>query len=126
VCIALRFSDGKIRLWDTAPILDPAIECDQSVAKLVSTLSLHTGAVLCVRWSNGNGRLLASGSDDSKIVIWDHDKSAGGPVGPAFGETGSVNVESWRAIKVLFGHESGMYDDHAIHPYYISTHLSFM
>lgn len=103
--LATGGQDGKIRLWNTAPILDSVIERDPTVTKLIATLSLHTGAVLCVRWSNINGKRLASGSDDSKIVIWEHD-SASGPVGPAFGESGAVNIESWRAVKVLFGHES--------------------
>lgn len=32
---------------------------------------IHSGAVLCVRWANGEGRFLASGSDDTKIIIWE-------------------------------------------------------
>jgi WD40 repeat protein len=33
------------------------------------------GAVLCVRWSNIEGRYLASGSDnDNTIIIWELDR----------------------------------------------------
>lgn len=30
----------------------------------------HTGCVNCLEWSS-NGRLLASGSDDGRVIIWD-------------------------------------------------------
>ncbi|KAI9345999.1 WD40-repeat-containing domain protein, partial [Zopfochytrium polystomum] len=102
--LATGGQDGKIKLWNTLPILDEDAESDATVPKLLSTLVLHTGAVLCVRWSCADGRLLASGSDDNKIVIWSQDRSAAAAT--PFGETGTVNHETWRAIKVLFGHES--------------------
>ena len=35
-------------------------------------LAFHTGTVMSVRWSH-SGRWLASGSDDSAIMIWDFD-----------------------------------------------------
>lgn len=35
----------------------------------IATLRAHEATVLCVRWSN-DGRMLASGSDDNKILIW--------------------------------------------------------
>lgn len=35
----------------------------------------HVGAVLCVRWSSGDGRYLASSSDnDNVIIIWERDR----------------------------------------------------
>jgi hypothetical protein len=37
----------------------------------VQLTTLFTGAVLCVRWMNDHGTLLASGSDDTKIVLWE-------------------------------------------------------
>ncbi|KAJ1548116.1 HIR complex subunit, partial [Cladochytrium tenue] len=102
--IATGGQDGRIRLWNSLPILDPDAEMDESVPRLLSILAIHTGAVLCVRWSSIDGRLLASGSDDSKIVIWDKDRS--GQPSVVFGETTVPSIETWRAIKVLFGHES--------------------
>jgi protein HIRA/HIR1 len=41
--------------------------------RLLSTLSMHDGAVLTVRWSI-EGEYLASGADDQKIVIWKFDE----------------------------------------------------
>ncbi|KAJ3228505.1 HIR complex subunit, partial [Chytriomyces hyalinus] len=70
--IATGGQDCKVRIWSTAPILDDSSsDCD----KLLATLSNHTGAVLSVRWSQ-TGTLLATGADDSTIVvclvfIWD-------------------------------------------------------
>jgi WD40 repeat protein len=39
---------------------------------MLCTLSMHTGPVLCVRWAF-SGRWLASGSDDTVVMIWDLD-----------------------------------------------------
>jgi len=40
--------------------------------KRLATLAFHTGTVMAVRWSY-SGKWLASGSDDSVIMIWDFD-----------------------------------------------------
>eukprot|EP00090_Calanus_glacialis_P039156 TRINITY_DN6817_c0_g1_i1.p1 TRINITY_DN6817_c0_g1~~TRINITY_DN6817_c0_g1_i1.p1 ORF type:complete len:702 (-),score=218.04 TRINITY_DN6817_c0_g1_i1:138-2243(-) len=37
---------------------------------LVKELEGHTGCVNCIQW-NSNGRLLASGSDDKTVIVWD-------------------------------------------------------
>jgi len=37
---------------------------------LVRELEGHTGCVNCIQW-NSNGRLLASGSDDKTVIVWD-------------------------------------------------------
>lgn len=66
--------DTKIRIWSTLPILNAEAE-QAGVPKKLCTLSMHSGPVLCVRWS-GNGRWLASGSDDAIIMIWDLDPYA--------------------------------------------------
>ncbi|KAM3581865.1 HIR complex subunit [Umbelopsis sp. WA50703] len=66
------------------------------------------GAVLCVRWSNTEGRYLASGSDnDNTIIIWELDRSV--TRGTVFGSS-DVNYESWRPVKYLRGHESDVQD----------------
>ncbi|KAI7869022.1 WD40-repeat-containing domain protein [Spinellus fusiger] len=71
--IATGGMDATIRIWNTEPILDEKVELDPQCHKLLSTLALHDGAVLCVRWSN-NGKYLASGSDkDNLIIIWELD-----------------------------------------------------
>ncbi|KAJ3331686.1 HIR complex subunit [Blyttiomyces sp. JEL0837] len=104
--LATGGQDGKVKLWNVKPILDNAVEQTEE-PRLLATLSSHSGAVLCVRWSNGNARFLASGSDDFKVVIWDQDKS--GYRTSSFGESEAA-VESWRPAKVLFGHESDVVD----------------
>ncbi|KAI8610156.1 WD40-repeat-containing domain protein [Chytriomyces sp. MP71] len=108
--LATGGQDAKVKLWNVKPIVDVDAETDASEPRLLSTLSLHSGAVLCVRFSCGNGRLLASGSDDAKIVIWGEDGS--GYKAATFGQNSanSANVEQWRAVKVLFGHDSDVAD----------------
>ncbi|KAJ3317765.1 HIR complex subunit [Boothiomyces sp. JEL0866] len=104
--LATAGQDFNIKIWNLDAILDSTIEADESIPKLLSTLSLHDGAVLCVRWSP-NGQLLASGSDDTKIVIWSLDNS--NIRNTSFGSS-TKNVESYRPIKVLMGHESDVAD----------------
>lgn len=68
--------DQTVRIWSTAAIVDPALEDDASVAKLLCTCSAHTGAVLCCRW-NSTGRYLASGADDARVIVWELDRCVG-------------------------------------------------
>ncbi len=70
--LATGGQDCKIKVWNLQAIRSAAVEQSQD-PKLLSTLSLHNGAVLCVRWSP-DGNFLASGSDDTKVVIWTLDK----------------------------------------------------
>ncbi|BGP16724.1 hypothetical protein JCM10213_009142 [Rhodosporidiobolus nylandii] len=94
--------DGVVRVWSTVPILSEDSERDEvKCPKLLSTLSAHTGSVMCTRWSNG-GTYLASGADDRVVMIWHHDGSAGGKVWGS--ET--TNIENWKAAKRLVGHQS--------------------
>ncbi|KAF8756991.1 Protein HIR [Rhizoctonia solani] len=60
--------------------------------------------VLVTRWSH-SGKWLASGSDDTIVMIWDLDPNGGGRV---FGSD-EVNIEGWKALKRLPGHESGKF-----------------
>ena len=53
-----------------------------------------------------NGQYLASGSDDTKIVIWTRDTSNLRNV--SFGAN-IKNIESYRPVKVLMSHESGTF-----------------
>ncbi|CAO3675192.1 unnamed protein product [Umbelopsis vinacea] len=100
--------DTKVRIWNTAPVLNEEAEEDPNCHKLLCTMTMHNGAVLCVRWSNIDGRYLASGSDnDNTIIIWELDRSV--TRGTVFGST-DVNYESWRPVKYLRGHESDVQD----------------
>lgn len=70
--IATGGLDAKVRIWSTKPILNSASEVSGRPPKSLSTLTMHTGPVLVVRWAH-SGRWLASGSDDSIVMIWDLD-----------------------------------------------------
>ncbi|KAG5638012.1 hypothetical protein H0H81_002280 [Sphagnurus paluster] len=103
--IATGGLDAKIRIWSTKPILNPASELSNKPPKSLCTLTMHTGPVLVVRWAH-SGRWLASGSDDEIVMIWDLDPNARGKV---WGSD-EVNVEGWKPLKRLPGHESDVTD----------------
>ncbi|KAG5643708.1 hypothetical protein DXG03_009757 [Asterophora parasitica] len=103
--IATGGLDAKIRIWSTKPILNPASELSKKPPKSLCTLTMHTGPVLVVRWAH-SGRWLASGSDDEIVMIWDLDPIARGKV---WGSD-EVNVEGWKPLKRLPGHESDVTD----------------
>ncbi|TIA93160.1 hypothetical protein E3P99_00244 [Wallemia hederae] len=101
--------DAIIRVWTAAPIKNERLASNDKVPKQLSTLDQHServyapylGPVLSVRWSN-SGRYLASASDDRAIIIWAIDPNGGGKV---FGSS-EVNIEGWKAERVLSGHDS--------------------
>ncbi|KAI8349397.1 WD40-repeat-containing domain protein [Blakeslea trispora] len=100
--------DGNVKIWNTDPIFDEKAEQDANCHKLLCTMTMHNGAVLCVRWSKKEGRYLASGSDnDNVVIIWERDRNA--TAGSVFGSS-EVNHETWRAVKYLRGHESDVQD----------------
>ncbi|KAG9301750.1 hypothetical protein G9A89_003297 [Geosiphon pyriformis] len=98
--------DAKIRVWSTAAVYDESKENKGNLTELLCTMGLHTGPVLCVRWSQIDGRYLASGSDDKIILVWELDSGYGGKV---FGSN-EQNVENWKISKRLTGHESDVAD----------------
>ncbi|PLW33903.1 hypothetical protein PCASD_13872 [Puccinia coronata f. sp. avenae] len=101
-----RLATGSIqnlvKIWSTAPILDPDIEAadEEKHPRLLCTMEGHDGAVLCVRWTF-SGAFLATGSDDSIIMIWlrcpGQSKSFGSK---------TANIEDWKCFKRLAGHTS--------------------
>lgn len=103
--IATGGLDAKVRIWSTKPILNESSELSGRPPKSLSTLSMHTGPVLVVRWGY-SGRWLASGSDDTIVMIWDLDPTAKGKL---WGSD-EVNVEGWKPLKRLPGHESDVTD----------------
>ncbi|RDX54814.1 WD40 repeat-like protein [Lentinus brumalis] len=103
--IATGGLDAKVRIWSTKPILNHASELSGRPPKSLCTLMMHTGPVLVVRWAQ-SGRWLASGSDDQIVMIWDLDPTAKGKV---WGSD-EVNVEGWKPLKRLVGHESDVTD----------------
>ncbi|KAI0064884.1 WD40 repeat-like protein [Artomyces pyxidatus] len=103
--IATGGLDARVRIWSTKPILNSASEASGRPPKSLCTLTMHTGPVLCVRWAH-SGRWLASGSDDAIVMIWDLDPNAKGKV---WGSD-EINVEGWKPLKRLPGHESDVTD----------------
>ncbi|THV03532.1 WD40 repeat-like protein [Dendrothele bispora CBS 962.96] len=103
--IATGGLDAKVRIWSTKPILNAASEASNKPPKALCTLTMHTGPVLTVRWAH-SGRWLASGSDDEIVMIWDLDPHSRGKV---WGSD-EVNVEGWKPMKRLPGHESDVTD----------------
>ncbi|KAI8589371.1 WD40-repeat-containing domain protein [Geranomyces variabilis] len=107
--LATGGQDSKIKLWNLDPVYEDKLESDSNTPKLLATLAAHSGSVLCVRWSNDDGTYLASGADDFKIVLWKQDKTMISRNLLIDTDSGPP-VESWRAVKVLTGHESDVAD----------------
>ncbi|KAK4047227.1 HIR complex subunit [Microbotryomycetes sp. JL201] len=93
--------DTKIRIWATSAILSEQAQEDDAKPKLLSTLTSHSGVVMCIRWSN-TGTFLASGSDDKVVMIWALESGSGGRV---WG-TEETNVENWKAVRRCVAHDS--------------------
>ncbi|KAG0362558.1 HIR complex subunit [Podila minutissima] len=108
--LATGAQDAKVKIWNMAPILDTEKDQDGDTRQHLCTMSVHNGAVLCVKWSNGEGKYLATGSDDQIVMIWSLDRSTEPWGGGSFGSSDGPNVENWRGHKRLAGHESDVTD----------------
>ncbi|KAK4296564.1 hypothetical protein Pmani_030958 [Petrolisthes manimaculis] len=98
-------SSGRVVVWNLKPVVHEKYEEDEKVPKLLCQLDQHLGCVNSVRWSC-SGRFLASAGDDKVIIIWQQSSYGGGAV---FGSN-VVNVESWRSVATLRGHEGDILD----------------
>ncbi|XP_076063040.1 histone cell cycle regulator-like protein isoform X2 [Oratosquilla oratoria] len=98
-------SSGRVVIWNMAPIVSEKDENDDRIPKLLCQLDQHLGCVNSIRWSN-SGRYLASAGDDKVVIIWQLSNYGGGAV---FGSN-VVNVESWRSIATLRGHNGDILD----------------
>ncbi|KAJ1731048.1 HIR complex subunit [Coemansia biformis] len=98
--LATAGMDNKVRLWNTRAVT----HSNAGEPQLLSTLSAHSGAVMCVRFSHGSGRYLASGADDMVVLIWERDTADNAAIGSNI--AGAGNVETWRPMRRLTGHES--------------------
>ncbi|KAI1295149.1 HIR complex subunit [Mortierella claussenii] len=108
--LATGAQDAKVKIWNLAPIVDAEEDQDPEARRHLCTMSLHNGAVLCVKWSNGEGKYLATGSDDMIVMIWQLDRNSDAWGGSSFGNSDGPNVENWRGVKRLSGHESDVTD----------------
>eukprot|EP00761_Pharyngomonas_kirbyi_P001281 gb/GECH01001284.1/.p1 GENE.gb/GECH01001284.1/~~gb/GECH01001284.1/.p1 ORF type:complete len:577 (+),score=104.02 gb/GECH01001284.1/:1-1731(+) len=64
--IASGSNDKTVKIWD------PSVQSGDSV---IQNLSGHAGLVSCVATDTGHSNRLVSGSDDSRIIIWDTDNA---------------------------------------------------
>ena len=97
--------DKKIKIWAIAPIVNEQEENNPNCPRLLAVLPNHEGNVLTVRWSSKG--LLASGSDDFCVIVWEK-RNTTGPT-HAFGSS-EKTTESWGAKLVLRGHSAGGID----------------
>ncbi|KAJ3272169.1 Chromatin assembly factor 1 subunit B [Terramyces sp. JEL0728] len=87
--------DHNVRIWS---LKDGTVE-------YLSTLSRHSAAVNCVRWSP-NGQYIASGGDDGSILLWEQtDKKQ-----QSIDDDEFDNLEHWRTAIILRGTTSDLYD----------------
>ncbi|KAK7024654.1 hypothetical protein SK128_009629 [Halocaridina rubra] len=98
-------SSGRVVIWNLKPVVYEKCEEDEKVPRLLCQLDQHLGCVNCVRWSH-TGRFLASAGDDKVIFIWQQSSYGGGAV---FGSN-VINVESWRCVTTLRGHNGDILD----------------
>ena len=97
---------GRVTVWNLAPILNPKLQKDSSVPKMLCQMDNHLACVNSVRWS-GSGKYLASAGDDQRVILWTKSAYGGGAV---FGGGGKVNHESYRVAYTLRIHDGDVLD----------------
>ncbi|KAF4818824.1 putative WD repeat-containing protein [Colletotrichum siamense] len=97
--LATAGGDNNVRLWK--------VESDGEDRKVdyLSTLSKHTQAVNVVRWAP-KGDILASAGDDGNVILWVQSEHSG----PAFGNEGLEDKETWRTKHMCRSSGSEIYD----------------
>ena len=92
--------DNHARIWSIAPVTSQECQDDEiNNPKLLAIATRHDAAVNVVRWSH-DGVHLATGSDDTNIIIW--------RCMPGVSALG--NVENWCSNTMLQGHTSDVKD----------------
>lgn len=97
---------GTVIIWNMRPVLSPQDELDGKVPKILAELTNHLGCVNCLRWSR-DGKYLASGGDDSILMIWCIRYKGHGK--PIFGSDQPV-YEQWGCLHMLRGHNGDVLD----------------
>ncbi|XP_055920580.1 chromatin assembly factor 1 subunit B [Eupeodes corollae] len=96
-------TDSHVLIWSLS--LNESGEVSLEVA---ADLTRHQRAVNAVKWSP-NGKLLASGDDESVVFIWKQ-KDESEPMMYIFDNTNEQDKEIWITMKVLRGHMEDIYD----------------
>ncbi len=115
--LATGGGDCTVKIWQTDEIIATGANLSTDVLEEevfdrchLATLAVHEGSVNVVRWSL-DGKYLASGSDDTTILIYKL-TNAGATVGSNFGKAGNQikNKEPWQRCYTLRGHNSDVMD----------------
>lgn len=102
VRLATAGSDTHVVIWGIRRDEEDKVELD-----CLSDLTRHQRAVNIVRWSP-NGQFLASGDDESVIIVWKM-KEGQGEAGNLFDEGAEENQENWVVYKMLRFHLDDVY-----------------
>lgn len=97
---------GRVTVWNLVPIINPKLQKDSSVPKMLCQMDNHLACVNSVRWS-GSGKFLASAGDDQRVILWTKSAYGGGAV---FGGGGKVNHESYKVAHTLRIHDGDVLD----------------
>ena len=103
--LATAGGDCTVKLWDLAAIMEDSKGGESDA--LLATLSTHSKSVNVVRWSS-DGQFLASGSDDSYVLIFRYTPDAIST--QPFGSSGPKNKENWSRFLTLQGHSMDVLD----------------
>uniref|UniRef100_A0A8D2LMT9 Chromatin assembly factor 1 subunit B n=1 Tax=Varanus komodoensis TaxID=61221 RepID=A0A8D2LMT9_VARKO len=97
--------DTTVRIWKVEKGPD-----GKAIVEFLSNLARHTKAVNVVRFAP-SGEILASGGDDSAILLWKlNDSKELEPVAFQDDDDNQLNKENWTVIKTLRGHLEDVYD----------------
>jgi len=101
--LATAGSDNHVVIWSVtrSPEGDVSLEC-------LCDLTRHQKAVNIVRWSP-DGKLLASGDDESVIIVWQLKPGDSGCGGGLFDDD-HENKENWVVYKMIRSHLDDVYD----------------
>uniref|UniRef100_A0A6G1SJT0 Protein HIRA n=1 Tax=Aceria tosichella TaxID=561515 RepID=A0A6G1SJT0_9ACAR len=103
---------GRVIIWNMAPIISTKDEDKSDVPKKLCQMDNHLACINCVRWSN-HGKYLASAGDDKNLMVWQlAGKSYNHPISHQAQSSvfESANVEQWRCIATLNGHNGDILD----------------
>jgi len=105
VRLATGGSDTHVVIWSVSETGDEEKNVD---LELLSDLTRHQKAVNIVRWSPDGG-MLASGDDESIIIIWQR-KEGPAEGGGLFDDDENQNRENWTVYKIIRFHLDDVYD----------------
>eukprot|EP01083_Nonionella_stella_P045693 122579_1 len=84
--IAGGMADGSLTLWDANSIVNQG-----DASPFISSSSQHSGGISCLEFHPLQPNLLASGSQDSEVFVWDL-KNMQSPIGSPPGDNGRLNA----------------------------------